>query len=244
MRQTVFSLLREAQQKMSAYAVYMNYQFMHFGVIAEPAALLSVEVEVGGNRLNLEDVADVAIPEENQFALIPKEQDYLFAICKSVVTAHPDYKIEQKSMNEREEDAGDEAEEKDSDEDKYVLCTMPEVNGDRHDAGMNYVKAIYEEMMAKIDKANLAYGAKITKELMTAKPEEIDEAKEELQKQYDQIKDLCKSYRENKEKQIEDAYQEYLKKKAEIEQTEKERQAAHNEEKGSKLNLSQLKADE
>ena len=121
---------------------------------------------------------------------------------------------------------------------------MPEVNGDRHDAGMNYVKAIYEEMMAKIDKANLAYGAKITKELMTAKPEEIDEAKEELQKQYDQIKDLCKSYRENKEKQIEDAYQEYLKKKAEIEQTEKERQAAHNEEKGSKLNLNQLKTDE
>lgn len=244
MRQTVFSLLREAQQKMSAYAVYMNYQFMHFSVEAEPAALLSVEVEVGGNRLNLEDVADVAIPEENQFALIPKDQDYLFAICKSVVTAHPDYKIEQKSMNEEEKDAEGEKDEKDLDEDKYVLCTMPEVNGDRHDAGMNYVKAIYEEMMAKIDKANVAYGTKIAKELMTAKPEEMDEAKEELQKQYDQIKDLCKSYRESKEKQIEEAYQKYLKERIEAEQAEKERQAAHSEEKGSKLDLSQIETDE
>ena len=62
MRITVYKLLQEAQQKMNGYAVYMNYQFMHFGVKAEPAALLSVEVEVGGERMNLEDVADVAIP--------------------------------------------------------------------------------------------------------------------------------------------------------------------------------------
>ena len=52
MRITVYKLLQEAQQKMNGYAVYMNYQFMHFGVKAEPAALLSVEVEVGGERMN------------------------------------------------------------------------------------------------------------------------------------------------------------------------------------------------
>ena len=50
----MYKLLQEAQQKMNGYAVYMNYQFMHFGVKAEPAALLSVEVEVGGERMNLE----------------------------------------------------------------------------------------------------------------------------------------------------------------------------------------------
>ena len=46
---------------------------------------------------------------------------------------------------------------------------------------------------------------KIIKQLASAKPEEIDEAKEELQKIYDQMKDICKSYREEKEKQIEEA---------------------------------------
>lgn len=204
MRITVYKLLQEAQQKMNGYAVYMNYQFMHFGVKAEPAALLSVEVEVGGERMNLEDVADVAIPQDDQFALIPKEQDFLFDICKAVAQAHPDYKIGQKSINEEEEDSLD------GEEDRYVLCTMPEVNDDRHDVGMNYVKAIYEEMTAKIDTTHAAYGAEIIKQLASAKPEEIDEAKEEFQKIYDQMKDICKSYREEKEKQIEEAYQDPL----------------------------------
>ena len=74
MRMTVYKLLQEAQQKMNGYAVYMNYQFMHFGVKAEPAALLTVEVEVGGERMNLEEVADVALPQDDQFALIPKDR--------------------------------------------------------------------------------------------------------------------------------------------------------------------------
>lgn len=238
MRITVYKLLQEAQQKMNGYAVYMNYQFMNFGVKAEPAALLSVEVEVGGERMNLEDVADVAIPQDDQFALIPKEQDFLFDICKAVAQAHPDYKIGQKSINEEEEDSLD------GEEDRYVLCTMPEVNDDRHDVGMNYVKAIYEEMTAKIDTTHAAYGAEIIKQLASAKPEEIDEAKEEFQKIYDQMKDICKSYREEKEKQIEEAYQDYLKKKAEAEQAESERQAARGEDKSSRLDLSQFVSEE
>lgn len=238
MRITVYKLLQEAQQKMNGYAVYMNYQFMHFGVKAEPAALLSVEVEVGGERMNLEDVADVAIPQDDQFALIPKEQDFLFDICKAVAQAHPDYKIGQKSINEEEVDSLD------GEEDRYVLCTMPEVNDDRHDVGMNYVKAIYEEMTAKIDTTHAAYGAEIIKQLASAKPEEIDEAKEEFQKIYDQMKDICKSYREEKEKQIEEAYQDYLKKKAEAEQAESERQAARGEDKSSRLDLSQFVSEE
>ena len=77
-----------------------------------------------------------------------------------------------------------------------------------------------------------------------ASAEEMDEAKEELQKVYDQIMDICKSYREEKEKQIEEAYQDYLKKKAEAEQAESERQAARGEDKGMKLDLSQFTGKE
>ena len=49
---------------------------------------------------------------------------------------------------------------------------------------------------------------------------------------------------EEKEKQIETAHQEYLAKKAESERAESERQAARGEDKGSKLDLSQLAGDE
>ena len=99
-------------------------------------------------------------------------------------------------------------------------------------------------MSANIDTTHAAYGAEIIKQLASAKPEEIDEAKEELQKIYDQMKDICKSYREEKEKQIEEAYQDYLKKKAEAEQAESERQAARGEDKSSRLDLSQFVSEE
>ena len=128
---------------------------------------------------------------------------------------------------------------------KYLYDpNSPYVNEELLAVGMNYEKPISEEMTAKIDTTHAAYGAEIIKQLASAKPEEIDEAKEELQKIYDQMKDICKSYREEKEKQIEEAYQDYLKKKAEAEQAESERQAARGEDKSSRLDLSQFVSEE
>lgn len=57
---------------------------------------------------------------------------------------------------------------------------MPAVNKDRRDAGMDYVKTVYEETMSQLDTVNAAYTAKISKLLINAKPEELDEAKDEL----------------------------------------------------------------
>ncbi len=217
--------------------MFMNYQFIHFSVKAEPAALLSASVDLSGTSLDLEEVADVAIPEENQFALIPKDSSYLFPIYKAIGMVHPEYKIEQKSM--KEQDTVSDTEEQDTEDDpsKYILCTMPAVDKDRRDAGMNYVKTIYDETMSKEKGIHGTYTAKITKELADAKPEEIDEAKDELQKLYDQHLDLCKSYREEKEKQIEEAYQNYLKAQSDKESAERERQAAHSTEAGRQIHM-------
>lgn len=241
MRSAVYNLLREAQQKMSGYAVYMNYQFIHFSVVAEPAALLAVEVEIDNTPLNLEDVADVAVPEDTQFALIPKDQSYLFPICKAVGKVHPDYKIEQKPLNEENEDsdgASSHSEGQDSDEEKkYVLCTMPAVNKDRRDAGMDYVKTVYEETMSQLDTVNAAYTAKISKLLINAKPEELDEAKDELKKLHDNHVDICKNYRDEKETQLEEAYQKYLQAESEKESAEQEKQAARGQDAGKQMSM-------
>lgn len=221
---------------MSAYAAYMNYQLIHFSVKAEPAALLSVTVHLNQEELNLEEVADVALAGETQFALIPKDQGYLFPICKGVASVHPDYKIEQKSLDDEQESSSEESS-AEEDENKYILCTMPPVNKDRRDAGMDYVKTIYEETQSKVNATQSAYIAKITKQLTDAKPGELDEAKDELQQQHDQHIDLCKSYREEKEKQIEEAYQQYLNAQAEKESAEQEQQAAHSEEAGKQFSM-------
>ena len=237
MRKTVYDLLREAQQRMSGYATYMNYQFIHFSVLAEPAALLSVSVEINGDRYDLENTADVAIPEDNQFALIPKKQAYLFPICKAVGQVHPDYKIEQKPLNEEEET--DTQGEGNSQEEagKYILCTMPEVTKSRRDAGMEYVKTVFDETTSKLDAMNISYGLKISKQLSDAKPEEVDAAKGELQELHDKHIDLCKAYREEKEQQIEKAYQEYLKAREEKESAQQEKQAAQGENAGKQFNI-------
>ena len=47
-------------------------------------------------------------------------------------------------------------------------------------------------MKKKIDAVNAEYGEKSAKQLAGDKPEEKDEAKEKLEKVYDQIKDICK----------------------------------------------------
>ncbi len=242
MRKVVFNLLKEAQQKMSAYAAYLNYQLIHFSVKAEPAALLAVTVHLNETDLNLEEVADVALPEENQFALIPKDQAYLFPICKGIGAVHPDYKIEQKSMQEEQGTDSGEASSEEG-EDKYILCTMPAVNKDRHDAGMEYVKTVYDETLSKIEATQGAYTAKITQQLANAKEEEIDEAKDELKKLHDQHLDLCKSYREEKEKQIEEAYQQYQQEQAAQESAEQEKHAAHSQAAGKQFHLGDLASE-
>ncbi len=232
----MFNLLKESQQKMSAYAAYMNYQLIHFSVKAEPAALLAVTVQLNNEEFNLEEVADVALASETQFALIPKDQNDLFPICKGVASVHPDYKIEQKSMDD-EQDSTSEESTTEENENQYILCTMPPVNQDRRDAGMDYVKTIYDETLGKIDATQSTYIAKLTKQLSDAQPGELDEAKDELQQQHDQHIDLCKSYREEKEKQIEEAYQQYLQAQSEKESAEQEKHAAHSDKAGKQFSM-------
>ncbi len=233
MRNSVRLLLKEAQQKMDAYAVYMNYQFMHFSVKAEPAALLSVDVQIDGNSVNLEDVADVSLPADNQFALIPKDNVFLFPISKAIARSHPEYKQERRDLDENAAQSEEESDEVN----KYILCTMPEVNKDRRDAGMDYVKTLHEEASARMDSTNSAYTAKIAAKLVGANQEELDEANGQLKELYDQHKSMLDSYRSEKEKQIEEAYQKYLKGKAESEQVESERQAARGEGVGKRMSM-------
>ena len=240
MRNSVRLLLKEAQQKMDTYAVYMNYQFMHFSVKAEPAALLSVDVKIDGNSVNLEDVADVSLPADDQFALIPKDNAFLFPISKAIAQSHPEYQQEQKNLDENAAQSEEESDEVT----KYILCTMPEVNKDRRDAGMDYVKTLYDETSARMSTAHSAYTAKIANKLVGANQEELDEANDQLKELHDQHKSMIDDYRSEKEKQIEEAYQKYLKGKAESEQAESERQAARGENAGKRINLDSLANEE
>ena len=237
MRNSVRILLNEAQKKMSGYAALMCYQLANICVKADPMALLEVKLSSASGDLNLEEVAQVALPNDYQFIIIPNDEKLLFSIGQAVLKVHPEFKLEEREglddlldekerqeMEEEKRNIGDTGSDED---DMHVLrCTMPEINKDRRDVCMEAVKAICEETDGKIQYNFGLYTQRITAQLAGAKAEELDEAKQALEEVYNQHKDICKEYRTNKEKDIEEAYQKYLSQQQEQQQQQQEQQAA------------------
>ncbi|MGM9759181.1 MAG: ribosome recycling factor [Parabacteroides sp.] len=228
MRNSIKILLDEVQKRMSGYAALMCYQLANICVKADPMALMEVKLETSSGDLNLEEVAQVALPNEFQFIVIPNEEEQLINIGKAILQVHPEFKLEEKEgiddLIENEEE--DETEQDNEDQIRVIVCTMPEINKERRDACMEATRLITEETDSKLQTNFVLYTERITKKLVGAKAEELDEAKEALEDIYNQHKDICKQYRENKEKDIEEAYQKYLNNQQEQQQQAEEEEAA------------------
>jgi len=221
MRRAVEILLNEMTSKMSGYAVMMQYRFMNLCVKAEPASLLSLTIRNSeGDNLNIEDAAGVILNNEYQFEVMPHSDDLLFPISKAIVVSHPEFKQEIITADDDKKLFIKDGEE------RHIVVTMPEVNKDRHDVLMDAVKALYDECTGQIDKVRATYLVKLGDRMEGQPAADYDEAKEALEKSYDQHKDIIKTYRENKEKEIEDAYQKWLSGKEEKEQQQKEKDEA------------------
>lgn len=220
-------MLGELQKKMSAYAALLNYRYMNLCVKAEPASLLPVTVQLPEDDVDIEEVADVTVPQENQLQVYAKDQAFLLPISKAIFVAHPEFKIE-------------EVPDEDDEDEKTLLLTMPEVNKDRHDALVNGVDVLYEEAKGKIQVSFTEYSARIVDKTKNLHPDEIKEAKDALEDVNKQHTDLIKQYTDAKKAEIEDAYQRYLANQAQKEAARKEEEAAHDEKAGLGMKLEEL----
>lgn len=233
--------LGEAQKKMSGFLMMMYYRLTTLSVTADPMALLTVQID-GGNdgKFNIEDLAEVAIPQEDQFAIVPKNPAYIFPITKAITLEHPEYKIEVKSEMDGENIDSESDMKDDEDEelsmDKIIYCYMPVVNEDKRNAGMDYIKILYDETMTKLDATKTIFEGKFAKKLIDH-PKELDEARKELDKMYEQHKTGCEEYRKDKEEALEKAYQKYLTEKEEKEKKEQEEKAAKGENAGKSMKM-------
>ena len=117
----VTDLFEEAKMKMNGYAMLLNFHLANLCIKADPMALLSASVEIDGQSLNLEEVATLNLPDERQFAITPKEPEYLFPICKAIKLEHPEFEMEEKI----------EQNEITNEEETVIYYTMPIVNEDR-----------------------------------------------------------------------------------------------------------------
>lgn len=214
---------------MSGYVGLLQFRYSNLCVEADPASLMPVTIEYDDDKFDIEQVADVAIPREDQLQVYPKDSNLLFAIGKAIAEYHPEFKQEITDDDEDDKDgSSSKNEHEDENENKSILLTMPEVNKDRRDVLMDGVKILYDDLDVKLNTNIQLYTQKVVAQLAGAKAEEIDEAKKGIEEIKKQHYDLAKSYRERKEKQIEEAYQRYLEKKTEKDKTLQEHEAATN----------------
>ena len=197
---TINELFDETKQKMNGHTMLFYFHLSNLCIKADPMALLSATIKIEDKDLNLEDVASVSIPNDNQFAVRAKDTEYIMPITKGIKLEHPEFKLEEKT--EKDEITG---------EDYLVIYyTMPEMNEERHNVCLEYIKANFDATSAKLEAIFSQGSAKVALKMTGASEENIKLAKDTLQEIYDWHTDTLKKLKEDKEKEVEDAYQAYL----------------------------------
>lgn len=238
MRKSTALILGELQGILSGYVALMNYKFLNLCVKAEAASLLPVTVEYDGDRYDIEQVADVTSPREDQLQVYPKEPVLLFAIGKAIALSHPEFKQEivKDDSNGAQPSTINETP-NDEDADKSILLTMPVVNKDRHDVLIDAIGVLYDETRAKLKEKLGIFSERTMANLAGAAAKETDEAKNALEDIRKQHEDLAQQYYDNKKKEIEDAYERYLKELTEKKSAQHEQAVATNMEAGQSFEM-------
>ena len=213
---TINELFDETKQKMNGHAMLFYFHLSNLCITADPMALLSATIKIEGKDLNLEDVASVSIPNDKQFAVKSKDTDYIQPIIKAIKTEHPEFGMEEKT--EKDEISGEDS--------VIIYYTMPEMNKDRHDVCMEYIKAQFDVTNTKLEAIFSQGSAKVALKMNGASEENIQLAKDKLQEIYDWHTNTIKKLREDKEKEVEEAYQAFLTDKQEETKATEEKQAA------------------
>ena len=213
---TINELFDETKQKMNGHTMLFYFHLSNLCIKADPMALLSATIKIEGKELNLEDVATVSIPNDKQFAVLPKDKEYLAPIIKAIKLEHPEFEIEEKT--EKDEITG---------EDNVVIYyTMPAMKKERHDVCMEYIKAQFDVTNTKLEAIFSQGSAKVALKMANASEENMQLAKDKLQEIYDWHMGTVKKLKEDKEKEVEEAYQAFQTGEQEESKATEEKQAA------------------
>ena len=214
LRKSIEVLLGEMDGKLSGYAAMLNYRYMNLCVEAEAAALVPITVtDIEGNVYNIEQVADCMQPNQFAFEIVPRRMPMLPFIQKGIAETHPEFK--QEVIIPKDEDRFYMSGTVDYDSERHILCTMPEVDDERYKLLTETVKALYDECMVEVDKIKTKYTQMLADKSKDLPKDEADEAKTEQEKLMNQYSEICKTYRDNKEKEIEDAHNNWVADEAE-----------------------------
>ena len=194
----ITSQIESVEKKMAGYHALLSYRYSNLCIKADPASLLSVTLIMGSMEKDIEEVAEVAKPEdEYHLAVVPKIQDFIMDINQAVLDAHPEFKVEMKSLGDGNE------------RNRFLLYEMPEVDKERRDFLNETADSLYSECKARIEA--VTNEQKMTfAELLAGNPEELKEANDTLNKSHDDYMGRILTLLNTKRQEIGKGYQRYL----------------------------------
>lgn len=237
-------ILKETEDTMSAHSVLYFFRISNICIDAKPIALLSTTVYVGAIESNLENVADIDIPNKKQYAIYPKKEDLFAPILRGIKEEHPEFKVEVKEnettpvlTDEEMKMLGLTNDDFEEPVKNYLLFTVPDVDKNRRDAYNNMTNALYEVAVTKLREEKSAFLVKVQKYLLACSGEDIEEVNNEIDKVYEKYLKECDNNKEKKLNEIEEAYQLYLAKKAEEEELKSKNEDSSSADNLFKMNM-------
>ena len=196
------SLISQVENKMAGYIALLGFRYQNLCVKADPTSLMPVNVMMGGDPMNIEDVAKVATTDDFHLAVFPNQEDLQQFVIDGIFHSHPEFKLEVQTYKQNDEER------------HFLLYEMPEVNKDRYDLLTQAVGSLYDECKIRLDGIYAENMANMT-ELLKGSPDELNHIKQELERVHDEYVEKAKGVRDEKLEEIEEAYRRYLEGKSE-----------------------------
>lgn len=190
------SLISQVENKMAGYIALLGYRYQNLCVKADATSLMPVNVMIGGEPKNIEEVAKVGITDDYHLVVFPNQEDLQQFITDGIFHSHPEFKLEVQSYKLNNEDR------------HLLLYEMPEVDKNRYDVLTQGVNSLHDECKVRLDEIYTENLTSLT-DLLKSSPDDLDAVKEELNRVHDDHVEKAKGVRDKKIEEIEEAYTRY-----------------------------------
>lgn len=196
------TLINQVENKMAGYVVLLNYRYQNLCIKADATALMPVNIMIGGEPKNIEDVAKVGIADDYHLVVFPNQEELQPFVTDGIFHSHPEFKLEVQSYKLNNEDR------------HLLLYEMPEVDKNRYDVLTEGVNNLHDECKLRLDEIHAENLAGLTN-LLKDSPDELDVVKKELDRVHDDYVEKAKGVHDSKLEEIEEAYRRYQEGKTE-----------------------------
>lgn len=226
----------EYAKVLDGYTGLLTVRSFNLLVKAHPVALIPVTVDALGSESNLEDVADVAIPDDDHFEIYPKNEEFLKDIGKGIFDVHPELKQETATYVQQADN--------DRIERHYLRLEVPSVDKNRRDILLQGVDLCHEDVKAQYEETRVKYTTKLTETLLAMPEVDGDAVRKRFAETLKNHQEIARQTIEDKKQEIEDAYKRYCDKRANSAAATNEEDAALGNEAKSSYQASEFEEEE